>query len=153
MPAPAPDNIVGLARQVAAALTAKDAGGSPFSKRVTVKYVLAPEYKAKDIADKVRVSVVPRGLDGELVARDAHQDDFRVDVGVQALVTESDEAQLDALLGLVNEIRLWLRDQAVATAGLTCTPIKTENDPLFYYGRLKKGIFTSVLSLTYRVLD
>jgi hypothetical protein len=107
-----------------------------------------------DLADlkTLRVTVVPKGLEIVNITRNANQNDVSVDVAVQQKVDPNDSAQMDALMQLVEKLGDFFRLRRL-TALPTALWTKTENVPIYAPEHLEtKQVFTSVLTLTFRVV-
>jgi hypothetical protein len=103
---------------------------------------------------ELTVSVVPRGVQVQSITRKLSQYDCQVDIGIQQKLTMPQD-QIDpavkALSGLVQQIADYLQRHA-----LTDMPyanwIKVENEPIYDPDHLaNQRVFTSVLTLTYRI--
>ena len=138
--------IAAIADAVAAHINAES-----FSQPVSAKRMYQPAFTLEDLAD-LRVSVVPRTVDIAAATRDSSVFECVVDVGVQKkLPAEGADAEIDALLDLVEEITDHLRlgrlpdAPEAAWAGIA-------NEPVVSSESLEQHrVFTSVLSVTYRV--
>jgi hypothetical protein len=110
--------------------------------------MVLPAFELADLAD-VHVTVVPKGLEVTGATRSACQYDFHVDVGVQKKLGTDLEAETAAMLAFVDEIATFLRRKPVAGAAW----VRTANDPAYAPDHLAdKRVFTSVLTVTYRVM-
>ena len=123
-----------------------------FSKPFTAVRDYRPSYKLEDM-DTLHVTVVPRGVASELVARDLVQHDHSVDIGVQQAFADLTQAELDAMVMLVGEVY----DHFVGVSLLGTSGgdwISGENLPLYAPEHLEElQQFTSVLTLTFRVIE
>ena len=100
----------------------------------------------------LRVTVVPKGIEIVNITRNANQNDVSVDVAVQKKVNPDDAADMDALMTLVEKIGDFFRLRRLA-AFPTALWTKTENVPIYSPEHLEtKQVFTSVLTLTFRVV-
>jgi len=74
-----------------------------------------------------------------------------VDIGVQQKFEEGDAAELDPLMGLVEEIADTFRGAALETdPQAVCVAV--ENGPIYAQEHMReKRLFTSILTLTFRV--
>lgn len=107
-----------------------------------------------DLAEmsSLHVSAVPKGVTVERADRARNQYDLQVDVAVQKKLQAADNAELDALMALVQEIADFFRLRRLATYP-GAVWIKTENVPVFAPEHLEEyRQFTSVLTLTFRVV-
>jgi hypothetical protein len=125
--------------------------GHTFSQPLTAARYYRPLFDLKDMA-ALHVSVVPKGVSVERLDRSRHQEEYQVDVAVQKKVEALDNATLDALAGLVEEIRLFLQDRRL-TSYPAAVWLRTENVPIYAPEHLDElRQFTSVLTLTFRVV-
>ncbi len=96
--------IAAIADAVAAHINA-----GTFSQPVSAERMYQPAFTLEDLAD-LRVSVVPRTVGIAAATRDSSLFECVVDVGVQKkLPAEGADAEIDALLDLVEEITDYLR--------------------------------------------
>ena len=76
--------------------------------------------------------------------------DIQIDVAVQKKLASADNAEIDALMGLVQEIAEFIRSTGRFGDG---SWVRTENVPIYspeHLGELRQ--FTSVLTLTLKVM-
>jgi hypothetical protein len=100
----------------------------------------------------LHVTVVPKGVVLGVGDRARGQGDYSVDVAVQQKITTGDNAELDALTNLVEEIANHLRGRRLASYP-DAAWLKTEQTVLYAQEHLAElRQFTSVLTVTYRVL-
>lgn len=147
--------ITAIADAVAARLNA-----GTFTMPFTAVRRYQPVFALEDLAT-LRVSVVPRSLTIVGASRQTSQFDAQIDIVVQKRLSPapgtsggaaSDEAEIDALLALLEEIADWLR-----FARLTTTPeavwVGVAQEPVLAGEHLEQHRqFTSTLTVTYRVL-
>jgi hypothetical protein len=138
--------IAAIADAVAAHINA-----GTFSQPVNPVRVYQPAFTLEDLAD-LRVSVVPRTVGITAASRDSSTFECVVDVGVQKkLPAEAEQAEIDGLLDLVEEITDHLRLKRLpnapeaAWAGISHEPVVSSES------LEQHRVFTSVLSVTYRV--
>jgi hypothetical protein len=103
---------------------------------------------------ELTVSVVPRGVQVQSITRKLSQYDCQVDIGIQKKLTvpqdEIDPAVKD-LSGLVEQIADYLQRQPLTDMPYAIW-IKVENVPIYDPDHLaNQRVFTSVLTLTYRI--
>ena len=117
----------------------------------TAKRTYRPVYDLKDMKD-LRVSVVPRAVAETIQSRSRTQGDYTVDVAVQKKV--ADDTETDGLMKLVEEVARDFRFRRLPLlGGGEAVWIGTANSPVYAPEHLAElGQFTSVLSLTFRVL-
>ncbi len=141
----ADSTIIALADAVVAGLNA-----GPFSLPFTVQRGYRPAVALPDLA-AVKVTVIPKSLTITAASRADGFYDCAIDIGVQRKVNPDDPAELDALMRLVEELGDHLRGTKLD--GFTAAVwLALENDPIFAPEHLEKErVFTSVLTVTYRV--
>lgn len=138
--------IVNIADAVVAELNA-----SGLLPGVTAQRHYRPTFDLEDMKD-LHVTVVPRGVEMTGASRSMVQSDVQIDVGVQKKPAELNQTELDGLMGLVEQIADHLRGRRLAGAP-EASWVKTENNPIFAAEHLEQlRQFTSVLTVTYRVL-
>ncbi|MBK9128183.1 MAG: hypothetical protein IPM13_10325 [Phycisphaerales bacterium] len=121
-----------------------------FSLPFEVQRGYRPALELPDLA-AVRVTVIPKSLAVSQAARSGNFYDCTIDIGVQRKVSPDIPAELDALMGLVEEIGDHLRGQSLPGMPEAAW-LWLENEPVFAPEHLEQQhLFTSVLSLTYRV--
>ncbi|GJQ28369.1 MAG: hypothetical protein HBSAPP03_02530 [Phycisphaerae bacterium] len=135
---------------IAAAVAAHINAGT-YSRPVNAVRMYQPAFTLEDLKD-LRVSVVPRTTAISAASRDGSMFECVVDVGVQQkLPPESEQAEIDALLDLAEEIADRLRltrlpdAPEAAWAGIAHEPVVASES------LEQHRVFTSVLSVTYRV--
>lgn len=138
--------IAAIADAVAAHITA-----GTYMRPVTAARFYQPAFTLEDLKD-LRVSVVPRTVGIAAASRDSSTFECVIDVGVQQkLLAENEQAAIDALLDLVEEIADHLRLKRLpgapeaAWAGIAHEPVVSSES------LEQHRVFTSVLSVTYRV--
>jgi len=123
--------------------------GHSFSQPFTAARAYLPAFDLKDMKD-LHVTVVPRGNEMSTAGRSIAQSDVQVDVAVQKKLSTADTAEIDALMGLVQEIAEFIR--STGRFG-EASWVRTQNVPIYsaeHLGELRQ--FTSVLTLTLRVM-
>ena len=136
--------IVDTADAVVAALN-----GHEFSQSFTAQREYRVEYNLKDMKDQ-RVTVVPKAVEMTTAGRGLAQNDIQLDLAVQKKLTAGDNPEIDALMGLVQEIAEFVR--ATGRFG-DAMWVRAENTPIYsqeHMGEMR--LFTSVLTVTLRVM-
>mgnify|MGYP000288810837 CR=1 FL=1 len=139
-----------LATDIADAVVTELASGA-FSQSSTPERRVLPEHELADLKD-LRATVVPRGVEITGASRTLSQHDVRIDIGIQKKLDKAIDTEVAQLAGLVDEIAEFLKRRP-----LQATPyavwVKTVNEPIYAADHLaQQRAFTSVLSITYRVL-
>jgi len=144
--------VIDIADAVVAVLNGEDADFSQAfeaQRRVRVSFELA------DLAD-LRVTVVPKGVEITGASRSLSQYDVQVDVGIQKkLAAGADEdTEVPVMCGLVEEVADFLKGKRLEWTGWSASWVRPAvNDPVYSTEHLaEKRVFTSVLTLTYRVM-
>ena len=123
--------------------------GHTFSQPFTAARAYLPVFDLKDMKD-LHVTVVPRGVEMTTAGRGLAASDIQIDVAVQKKLSGADNAEIDALMGLVQEIAEFIR--STGRFG-DASWVRTENVPIYspeHLGELRQ--FTSVLTLTLKVM-
>ena len=144
--------VIDIAEAVKAELNAPDGptyGDPPAGLAAERHY--RPRFELADMG-VLHVTVVPKGLELTTAGRGIAQDDVQIDVAVQKKLATTDMAEIDALMALVEQIADFLRQRRLAGAPGAAW-VRTENVPVYsaeHLGELRQ--FTSVLTLTYRLM-
>jgi hypothetical protein len=99
--------------------------------------------------ETLRVTVTPRPIEIEVDARDSHQHDYNVDIGVQKRVAPVSNETVDPLMTLMEEIADFWRGQVLDDPEAACIALE-QAAPLFLPHLKEMQLFTSVLTLTFR---
>jgi len=141
--------VLDITSAVAAELNAVPAG--TFDAPVQSVCSVLPVYDLTQMAD-LKVTVVPKAVQIDGATRATSQFDVQVDVGIQRKLGSDLEAEVAALLDLVDQIAQYLRKRPLAAAPYAAW-VSTANEPVYAPEHLAdKRLFTSVLTLTYRVI-
>lgn len=143
--------IIDIADAVAAALNAPGEPG--FSQTFTAARRALPAFDLADLAD-LHVTVVPRAVETAAASRSFTQHDYLIDVGVQKRVSAGSDVEADVavLSGLVEQIVAFLRGRSLAGVPGAAW-VRSVNEPVYSPEHLaEKRLFTSVLTVTYRLL-
>jgi len=125
--------------------------GHTFSKPFKAVRHYRPVFELADMA-ALHVTVVPRGVEMQAASRVQVQHDFAVDIGVQKKLETASNAEIDALMALVEEIADFFRLRRLQSVP-GAVWARTENQPVYAPEHLEQlRQFTSVLTLTFRVL-
>ena len=113
--------------------------------------VYVPVFDLPDMKT-LHVTVVPKAMAVQRASRSQNQHDYQIDVAVQKKLTAADDAEIDPLMTLVEEIAEFLAGQRLATYQ-TAVCVDVANEPIYSPEHMEQlRQFTSVLTLTYRVL-
>ena len=141
--------IIDIADAVVTALNGPGASG--FSQQFTAARMYLPVFDLADMKT-LRVTVVPKGTEMSMAGRGMAQSDVQIDVAVQKKLGQSGgNAEIDALMGLVEEIAEFIRSTGRFGSAAW---VRTENLPIYSQEHLGQfNQFTSLLTLTFRVLE
>lgn len=138
--------IIDIADAVAAEINA-----GTFSQPVNATREYLPHFDLEDM-QTLRVTIVPKSVTTLPGSRNHNQYDYAIDVAVQKKLGSADNAEIDALLTLVDEIGDHFRFQRLSSFP-NAMWLKTENQPVYAQEHLQElRQFTSVLTLTFRVM-
>jgi hypothetical protein len=122
-----------------------------FAQAFTAARQYRPQFDLVELKT-VRVSVVPKAIGITGLMRNANQHDVSIDVAVQKKVSPTDPAELDGLMLLTEQIADFFRLRRLAALPEALWT-KTDNVPVYSPEHLEqKQVFTSVLTLTFRVV-
>ena len=137
--------IVEIADAVAAAIN-----DGTYSEAVNAERAYRPSFDLEELGE-LQVTVVPRSVNTANLARQQSQVDCTVDVGLQQRVDAGDDARLDALLDLAEEIGDHLRHKRLAGYPQAAW-VSIEHEPVVAAEHLdERSTLTTVMSVTYRV--
>lgn len=138
---------------IADAVVARLNAGS-FSQSFTAERHYQPVFDLADL-ETLRVSVVPRSLAIVGASRRQSQFDAQIDIGIQKRLTPDptdDQSEIDALLDLTEEITDYLRFERLPEAP-EAVWVGVTQEPVVAAEHLEQHRqFTTILTLTYRVL-
>ncbi len=142
-----------LALDIADAVVAELSGApeGTFSPGFEAVRRVLPEFDLKDLSE-LRVSVVPRSVLITGATRAQSQYEVAVDIGIQRKLGADLDAEVKALGGLVDAIAEYLTRRPLAEAPQAVWSA-IENEPVYAPVHLaEQRVFTSVLTVTYRVM-
>lgn len=124
-----------------------------FSQEITPQRRVLPQHDLADLKN-LQVIVVPHGVEITGSSRTLSQHDVQIDVGIQKKLSagKNTDADVTSLLGLSDEIADFLKRRPLAAAPWAVW-VRMANEPIYAQEHLaEKRAFTSVLTLTYRVM-
>lgn len=136
--------------EIADAIVA-ELNGVTFSQPVTAVRSYLPQYDLTEM-QSLHVTVVPKGVVLGSADRSRGQGDYSVDVAVQRKFAAGDNADLDGLTNLVEEVINHFRGRRLDSYP-DAAWLKTEQTVLYapeHMAELRQ--FTSIVTFTYRVL-
>lgn len=120
----------------------------PFNPALSAERRYQPAFDLADLA-ALKVSVVPKSVTISNATRESGYFDCAIDIGVQKKIAE--DSELDGLVGLVEQIADHLRQKRLDDAPEAAF-VSIANEPVFAPEHLdQQRVFTSVLTVTYRV--
>ncbi len=138
--------IAGIADAVVADL---NAGG--FSQPLEASRCYLPRFDLAEMKD-LHVTVVPRGVAITAGTRNHNQHDYQIDIAVQKKLAAMDNSEIDALVGVVDEIADHFRMKRLDSLRAAVW-VKTQHEPIYALEHLDQmRQFTSVLTLTFRMM-
>lgn len=140
-----------LITQVAEAVIA-ELNGATLSQPFTAVRSYLPRSELAELK-ALKVTVVPNGLSVVTASRGQTQQDVAIDVAVQQKLTGEDNADLDPLLALAEEIAAHFRGKRLASFS-NAIWVKTEFKTIYAPDHIDQlRTFTSVVTLTFRVIE
>lgn len=134
---------------IADAVVASLNSGS-FSQSFTAQRFYQPSFELAEM-DTLRVSVVPKSMTVVPATRLDVFCDCEIDIGVQQKIDPQNQAELDALVSIVEEISDHLRKTPL-TGLPDCLWTGVRHEPLFSTEHLDQfRQFTGVIAVTYQV--
>ncbi len=122
-----------------------------FSQSFTAERAFLPVFELSDLKS-VRVTVVPKGVTIIPGGRSHNQHDYAIDVAVQKKLDAADNAEIDPLVTLVDEIADFFRLKRLESYPGAIW-LKTENEPVYSQEHLDQlRQFTGLLTFTFRVM-
>ena len=122
-----------------------------FSQTFTAQRHYLPVFSLPEMKD-LHVTVVPKSVTIQPAGRAHNQHDCAIDVAVQKKLQSAENAEIDPLLNLADEIADHFRFKRLDSFP-DAVWIKTEHSPIYapeHLDQLRQ--FTSVLTLTFRVV-
>ena len=140
-----------LAIDIADAIVA-ELEGSTFSEPLVVTRRVLPEYQIADLK-ALTVTVVPKSVDISNITRNSSSFEVAVDVGIQQKIGKDTDTEVTRLSGVVSEIVAFLnRRKLTNVSGAIFVSIA--NEPVYAPEHLsEKRLFTSIITLTYKVIQ
>jgi len=138
--------VVDVAEAMVAELNA-----ASLSQPLTAARHYVPVFELPEMQE-LHVSVVPQGMAIAKLDRSRNTQDVEIDIAVQQKFDKGDEAEIDPLMDLVEEIADFFRLRRLASYP-NAHWTKTANQPLYsqeHWDELRQ--FTSILTLTFRVV-
>ena len=139
--------------RIADAVVAELAAAPPgtFDETFTPQRRVLPTFELSELAG-LHVTVVPRAVEITTVTRSGSQYDVQVDIGIQKKLGKDLDGEVEPLMELTEQIALYLRLNPLQTA-MDAHWLQCANEPIYAADHLaEKRLFTSVLTLTYRVM-
>jgi len=136
--------------QIADAVAGELNNGS-FSPPFTAQRRLLPEYEIGELTE-LKATVVPKAVEISSFSRTMHNFDVQIDIGIQKKLDGEIDDQLPALMGLVEQIADYLRKRPLAGFP-NAVWVSAQNVPIYARDHITdRRVFTSILTLTYRVV-
>ena len=124
--------------------------GATFGQPIQAERQYLPLFELEQLKD-LRVTVVPKSQAIEATSRSTNQHDIDIDIAVQKKLPQTTPAEIDPLMVLVQELADHFRFKRLTSPDAVW--IKTQNEPVYAPEHLDRfRVFTSILTLTFRVL-
>lgn len=140
-----------LALDIADAMVAELAANT-FSEPLVVTRRVLPEYEIADLKS-LTVTVVPKAVGINNVTRQSSSFEVAIDVGIQQKIGKDTDAEVVRLSGVITELVSFLNRRKLADVPAAVF-VSIANEPVYAPEHLsEKRLFTSILTLTYRVIQ
>ena len=141
--------VIQIADAVAAEINAAPQG--VFDLEFEAQRSVLPSFELSELAE-LKVSVVPKAVEMTAASRTMTQCDVQVDIGVQKKCGKDLDTEIEPLMELVEQIAAYLRGRQLQGFP-NAAWVRAANEPVYAPDHLaEQRVFTSVLTLTYRVL-
>jgi len=121
-----------------------------FNQPFTPQRRVLPQFELSELKD-LKVTVVPRAVEITSATRAHSQHDVQIDIGVQKRLGKELESEIEPLVELVEQIAAYLGRRPLGS--IPAAWVRTANDPIYAAEHLADDrVFTSVLTVTYRVM-
>jgi len=121
-----------------------------FNQPFTPQRRVLPQFELSELKD-LKVTVVPRAVEITSATRAHSQHDVQIDIGVQKRLGKELESEIEPLVELVEQIAAYLGRRPLGS--IPAVWVRTANDPIYAAEHLAEDrVFTSVLTVTYRVM-
>ena len=123
-----------------------------FSLQFTANRHYQPRYELAELK-MLQVTVIPSGLTTQLLGRGQSQREVAIDIAVQQKLDQENNATLDPLMALAEEIAEHFRGRRLTNSPHAIWS-KTEHRAIYATEHLQQyRQFTSVMTLTFRVME
>lgn len=140
--------VTNLADAIVYELNAKQDWTIPF----TATRIAVPRKEIKDL-NEITISVIPSSVQYQREARDYMRYTITIDIGLQKHLDRNETDAVDELGTLVDEIAIYMTGRKLSKMSVAKN-IGTSNDPIYIQEHLlQKRVFTSVISLTYQMIE
>ena len=127
-------------------------GGNTFSESLVVTRRVLPEFEIADLK-ALTVTVVPKSVEINNITRSSSSFEVAVDIGIQQKISKDTDAEVARLSGVVSEIVTFLNRRKLTTMA-TVIFVSIANEPVYAPEHLsEKRLFTSIITLTYKVIQ
>ena len=140
-----------LALDIADAIVSELSNGS-FSEPLVITRRVLPEYEIAELK-ALTVTVVPKSVAIANITRQSSSFDVVSDVGIQQKIGKDTDTEVLRLSGIVTEIVTFLNRKRLTD--VPAAQFKSiVNEPVYAPEHLsEKRLFTSILTVTYKVID
>jgi len=140
-----------LALDIADAIVA-ELDGNNFSEPLVVTRRVLPEYELAELK-ALTVTVVPKSVQIANITRQSSSFEVAIDIGIQQKVGKDTDAEVARLSGIVSELVTFMNRRKLS--GFPAAVFASiANEPVYAPEHLsEKRLFTSILTLIYKVID
>ncbi|MDH4201406.1 MAG: hypothetical protein OEV87_00740 [Phycisphaerae bacterium] len=140
-----------LAIDVADAVVAEMAAHT-FSEPFSVTRRVLPEYEIAELK-ALTVTVVPKSVGINNITRDSSSFTVAVDIGIQQKIGKDTDTDVTRLSGVVSEVVTFMNRRKLSGFPAAVF-VSIANEPVYAPEHLsEKRLFTSILTLTYKVIQ
>ena len=122
--------------------------GESYSQSVTAERKYAPQYKPNDLQE-LRAPVAPASWDSEQIARSGQDRTLAVQLGLLKHVNQNDDAELESLVTLAEEIAESLEGAQVGTYSVEAVSLIPYDADLFY----TSGDFRAIITVNLEEIE
>ena len=125
---------------------------STFSEPLVVTRRVLPEFELADLK-ALTVTVVPKSVQINNITRQSSSFDVAIDIGIQQKIGKDTDTEVTRLIGIVSEIVAFLNRRKLPDDS-SAIFVSIANEPVYAPEHLsEKRLFTSIITLTYKVIQ
>ena len=140
-----------LALDIADAIVA-ELSTATFSEPLVITRRVLPEYEIAELK-ALTVTVVPKSVGINNITRESSSFEVAIDIGVQQKIGKDTDTEVTRLSGVVSELIAFMNRRKLAGFPAAVF-VSMVNEPVYAPEHLsEKRLFTSILTLTYKVIQ